>query len=323
MISAIIHLPSIVKESEWYKTLEKNNNTLGYELIEDWKHRYGDLEYNNIVLLRGEREDDDGPDYIRFETFADAFTQLITDIVYDLGTDYELDKIPNDIMKYFYKNDIDVGVLYLESDQIKNVKDLSEYNSIKSKDEILEYINNGKPIIGKHFLLSFDSIRKLLNNNVLTDPELKIKVTKFYSCFRKYIQDEENWRLSRINDIKKEISSLSEENRQQLLCDGQIKRNRSLMTFDEFLYWTHLLKPGDKFETINKTNDDRNIFELLSINVYPKKYKSSTDKTIHSANLTVRCISDENNEPFISNFLQNNVIKDNDIQIFYIKNIHK
>jgi hypothetical protein len=319
----LVEVPLSTVDKDWFKQLKRKVNTTDYQFVQDWKLRYDNNEYKYIILQRGEREDDDGPDLMCFGTSDEAVVQLIKDTMYDIGSEYELDKVPLELIEEFHKNDIDGGVIYLKSSHIKDPKELLKYKHIRTtllenktykdvrmmdaiEDEIERRGGNIR-ITGTDFLLSFNLIRIALNNDIIKDPELKEKAAKFYSCYKRYMKAKAKKELANIDKIKSEIKELSEETRKQMIYDGQVKRNGSGLPFDEFLYWTYLLKSGDRFEipSLNDKGENKR-FEIVSIERYPKKYDICDDTNYINV--------DEDKEP-VSYYFPQHIIGDNN----YIK----
>lgn len=290
------------KNSECYEKMQKQFNTTQYQFINDWYQRYNNNDYKHLILDRGKNNGD--KNIMCFEKFDEAVIQLIKDCLDNLKSVYELDKIPIRLIKYFDENDIDGGMLYLISSQIKDVETATKYKRIKEalsqdipfkyihlkdtylKDYIQNFLDNDRiHIYGKQFLLSFKMIKIVLDNELIKDIDLKEQTTKFYSCYKKFIEIKKAAELNHINKIKAEIKELPESIRQQMIYDGQIKRSKNGLQFDEFLYWTHLLKPGDIFE------DGKFKFEIVGVEIYPEKFSKSIIDTNHSAIINIKDIN--------------------------------
>jgi hypothetical protein len=327
-LKTLFVVPVSAENKEWVKEIKRNVNTTHYQLIQDWKCQYDNQEYKRIVLQRGEREDDDGPNFMGFNTTEKAVVQLIKDAMYDIGSEYELDKVPLDLVEEFYKNNIDGGVIYLRSGPIKDPKELMKYKQIRTSilendaykdvrmmDAIESEIERrgGKLIVsGTKFLLSFRLIRIALNNNIIKDSELKMKTIKFYSCYERYIETKAKKDLDHIDGIKAEIKSLSEDVRKQKIYDGQIERDGNGLLFDEFIYWMYLLKPGDQFETPSRNDKGENKrFEIVSVDQYPTKCDIFDEDIIHCARINIKYINVDDDVETVSYYFPQRVTGNN------------
>lgn len=214
-------------------------------LMINWNNLYKNSDDNPkiIVLQRGERKDGDEMMVFHITDISKVILQLLKDILYFIETEceFELDAIPDDYITYFIKNGIDGGIICLVDKNSSNKGDL--------------------------FNLTFEMIENLLNKSYIKDINLKYKVYKLYSCYEKYCEKYGITKeLDNIKKIKYEISGLAEKIRKKMIFDGQIRRIKTGLTFDEFLYWIYLMKPGDKFAK----NIDKDIFEIVEIKEYPQ-----------------------------------------------------
>ena len=195
MNTTVLYLGKEFTDSELCKKLSDQINTIHYKFTYDWHKRFKDIEFKQLVLERGiHQEDKNSTIKMTFSTFDEAVIQLIKDALYDIGSIFELDKIPMSLIKEFYEYDIDGGTLYLQSGGIKveNLmqipgieKKIYNYKLIKNRYEKLQ--NKVIMLQGKNFLLTFNLIRIILHNDSIKDVELKAQTTKFYSCYEKYM----------------------------------------------------------------------------------------------------------------------------------------
>jgi hypothetical protein len=75
------------------------------------------------------------------------------------------------------------------------------YKDIRMKDYLTERLLNGVQVKGKEHLLTFRLIKIVLNNNLIKDAELKVKVEKFYSCYENYIKIKKEKELEHITPL--------------------------------------------------------------------------------------------------------------------------
>lgn len=299
----IFYLSKDFAESDICKKLKEQLNRIDYQFIVNWRQRFNDHEFKYMILERGEHED--GPDIMNFPTFDKAVVQLIMDTLDDIGSEFELDKVPMNLIKDFCENDIDGGVLYLASDYIK-VEQLMQMPEIEKKIYNYKLIKNRYEklkdkkisLYGKKFLLTFKLIKIVLDNDLIINADLKERTVKFYSCYQKYMKIKKEEEIAHIIKIKEEIKELSDDTRKQMIYNLQIKRTEASISFDEFLYWSYLLKAGDIFEYDNKR------FEVVEVEIYPHKINSSNAKTNHAAVIKIKNVNEEENGSFSCNFPQ-------------------
>lgn len=235
-------------------------------LMIDWNSRGFTTMPKAIIIQRGERESGEEMMVFTITNISKVILQLLKDSIYffESECDFELNAFPDDYIHAYIKDGIDGGLMRL--------MDKDGLNS------------------GDWFHLSFEMIGNLINKNYIKDIKLKYKAHKFYSSYENYCVKYNISKELNISKIKAEISGLSEAIRKQMIFDGQIRRIKTGLTFDEFLYWIYLMKPGDKFEI----NTDKGVFEIVEIKEYPT---ASTNRYNTKWNYTaVLLIKDANSD---------------------------
>lgn len=208
----------------------------------DWNDKAFTTSPKGIILQRGEREEGEEMMAFTITNISRVILQLLKDSIYffESECDFELDAFPDDYIQAYIKDGIDGGLICLF--------DKDGLNS------------------GDRFHLSFEMIESLINKRYIKDKKLKYKAYKFYSSYENYCLKYNIKKELSVTKIKQEIRGLSESMRKQMIYDGQIRRIKTGLTFDEFLYWICLMMPGDKFAR----NIDKDVFEIVEIKDYPQ-----------------------------------------------------
>lgn len=279
MERSIVISKNSLQDRSWFKYRLKMQNNIEFYIMRDWNIIYNHTKQPSHVYLR-RAEHRSGPDEMIFEKCDDALVQLIEDTIYDFEIEcgYVLDEFPMDIIKIFDKEDsIAGGVIYLQS---------------KDGDQ------------GSDFLLNFKFIKIALDNDLIKDIKLKEKVKKLYSWYEKYEQIKTENHHGTIKRYKDEIALLSENARKRTVYNGQVKRAKGELPYDEYIYWLCALKEGDIFGILNpeKNGKYKNKFEIINVQYYPRqKFPVGSE---HCTLINIKGIDDENSKIYECNFPQ-------------------